>query len=81
MLLIVAVSVPLLFSDVSAAECDHGELPRCDDLFDTDDTFVTTWVTSTPNETITIPSFAGTSYSINWGDGNVDFVNGDASHT
>ena len=80
-LLMVAVSAPLLFSDVSAVECDHGELPRCDELFDTNGAFITTWVTSTPNEAITIPSFAGTSYSINWGDGNVDLANGDTSHT
>ncbi|MCY4490527.1 MAG: hypothetical protein OXC46_03570 [Thaumarchaeota archaeon] len=45
-LLIATVSVPLLFSDVSAVECDYGELPRCDELFDTNGAFITTWVTS-----------------------------------
>ncbi|MCY4492003.1 MAG: BspA family leucine-rich repeat surface protein, partial [Thaumarchaeota archaeon] len=82
MMLIAVVSVPLLFSNVSAAECGHAELPSCDDLVNTDGAFVTTWVTSTPNETITIPSIDGTTkYGIIWGDGNADNATGDTSHT
>ncbi|MBC6425815.1 MAG: hypothetical protein GDA51_09635, partial [Ekhidna sp.] len=45
--------------------------------------FITTWETTRANETITIPTVRGEtySYSVNWGDGHTDNnVNGDASH-
>jgi len=46
--------------------------------------FVTTWQTSSANESITIPTFSGETYnySVDWGDGNTDAgITGDATHT
>ena len=45
--------------------------------------FVTTWLTTTPNESIEIPTFGGGyNYDIDWGDGSTDSgVNGNATHT
>lgn len=53
---------------------------------DIDDTsFVTTWETTTPNETVTIPTRVGEytyDYTIDWGDGNIQTGRtGDATHT
>lgn len=46
--------------------------------------FVTTWMTTSAQESITIPTKLGSNYdySVDWGDGNVDSgITGDASHT
>ncbi|XOV93207.1 MAG: BspA family leucine-rich repeat surface protein [Bacteroidota bacterium] len=46
--------------------------------------FITTWQTTTDNESITIPTFTGETYDyrVDWGDGTVEFgFTGDASHT
>ncbi len=45
--------------------------------------FITTWRTTSTNETITIPtSGGGYNYSVDWGDGNTDMgVTGNAMHT
>ncbi|WP_299891005.1 BspA family leucine-rich repeat surface protein [uncultured Lacinutrix sp.] len=46
--------------------------------------FITTWETTTDNETITIPTFSGETYNygINWGDGTIESgLTGDATHT
>ncbi|WP_170309806.1 BspA family leucine-rich repeat surface protein, partial [Seonamhaeicola maritimus] len=45
--------------------------------------FITTWQTTTANESITIPTTgAGYNYNVDWGDGNITTgVAGDASHT
>lgn len=45
--------------------------------------FITTWQTTTPNESITIPTRGGGyNYSVNWGDGNtLSGYTGDATHT
>ncbi|WP_422105442.1 BspA family leucine-rich repeat surface protein [Winogradskyella sp.] len=48
------------------------------------DAFVTEWVTSTDNESITVPTNAiyTYNYDIDWGDGHIDWnVNGDATHS
>ena len=43
--------------------------------------FVTTWRTASPNESITIPVGGSTgTYTVDWGDGTVTSVTGDASH-
>ena len=43
--------------------------------------FVTTWRTASPNESITIPVGGSTgAYTVDWGDGTVTSVTGDASH-
>ncbi len=45
--------------------------------------FITKWRTTTPNESITIPTFPGETYNyeVNWGDGNVERgLSGDATH-
>ena len=43
--------------------------------------FVTTWRTASPNESITIPVGISTgAYTVDWGDGTVTSVTGDASH-
>ena len=43
--------------------------------------FVTTWRTASPNESITIPVGGSTgAYTVDWGDGTVVNVTGDASH-
>ena len=43
--------------------------------------FVTTWRTASPNESITIPVGSSTgAYTVDWGDGTVVNVTGDASH-
>ncbi len=43
--------------------------------------FVTTWWTASPNESITIPVGSSTgAYTVDWGDGTVTSVTGDASH-
>ena len=45
--------------------------------------FITTWRTTTPNDSITIPTFPGETYdySVNWGDGNTTSGHtGDATH-
>ena len=43
--------------------------------------FVTTWRTASPNESITIPVGGSTgAYTVDWGDGTVTGVTGDASH-
>ena len=43
--------------------------------------FVTTWRTASPNESITIPVGSSTgAYTVDWGDGTVTSVTGDASH-
>ncbi len=51
----------------------------------TGDEFITTWETSTANETITIPTLSTEvySYTIDWGDGSAlqTTVTGDATHT
>lgn len=46
--------------------------------------FITTWETTTDNENITIPTFAGETYNyaVNWGDGTIESgLTGDATHT
>lgn len=46
--------------------------------------FITTWQTSTDNESITIPTYSGETYNynVNWGDGtNTSCHSGDATHT
>ncbi len=45
--------------------------------------FITTWQTTSGNESITVPTFGvGYNYDINWGDGNSDFgVTSSATHT
>ena len=52
------------------------------DAFKTGDRpFVTTWRTASPNESITIPVGGSTgAYTVDWGDGTVTSVTGDASH-
>ena len=50
----------------------------------TTDYFITTWTTTTANESITIPTNSGQSYNyyIDWGDGNISTnQTGDATHT
>ncbi len=44
--------------------------------------FISTWETSTSNETITIPtsSYHSYSYTVNWGDGHIDTYSDDATH-
>jgi len=45
--------------------------------------FITTWQTTTANESITIPTFSGETYdySVDWGDGTVEnSITGDATH-
>ena len=52
----------------------------CDDA----DSFITTWKTTASNQNITIPTFSGETYSytVDWGDGNIDTaVSGDITHT
>ena len=47
-------------------------------------TFITTWTTTTANESITIPTFSGETYdyTVNWGDDDIDSnIDGDATHT
>ena len=82
-LLIVTVSVPLLFTGVSAAECGVEDyLPRCDEIVNTDGAFIITLETSTHNQTITIPvTDDSVEYGIIWDDGNADRYTGDASFT
>ena len=55
-----------------------GDGVNCDDS-----AFITTWETTTNDESITIPTFAnGFNYYISWGDGAEDFgQTGDATHT
>ena len=57
-------------------------LQVCGNVFPTD-SFVTTWITTTANETITIPTTgAGYDYDIDWGDGYRDGgVHGNATHS
>ncbi|WP_075340793.1 BspA family leucine-rich repeat surface protein [Tenacibaculum agarivorans] len=46
--------------------------------------FIATWQTTTPNESITIPTFAGEmyNYTVDWGDGSTPTVEtGNATHT
>ncbi|WP_422106260.1 BspA family leucine-rich repeat surface protein [Winogradskyella sp.] len=46
--------------------------------------FITTWQTTTDNESITIPTFSGDiyNYTVDWGDGMVETgLTGDATHT
>ena len=52
------------------------------DAFKTGDRpFATTWRTASPNESITIPVGRSTgAYAVDWGDGTVTSVTGDASH-
>ncbi len=50
----------------------------------TESPFITTWQTTTANESITIPTFLGETYDyiVDWGDGDVDYgITGDATHT
>ena len=50
---------------------------------DPDDYFITTWKTTTSNESITIPTYPGEiyNYSVNWGDGNTfSGYTGNATH-
>jgi hypothetical protein len=50
----------------------------------TESPFITTWQTTTANESITIPTFLGLTYDyiVDWGDGSIAYgVTGDASHT
>ena len=58
---------------------DGGEVANCD----LDDYFITTWETTTDNESITIPTFgSGYNYIIDWGDGTLESgLTGDATHT
>ncbi|WP_422106258.1 BspA family leucine-rich repeat surface protein [Winogradskyella sp.] len=56
---------------------DLGEASSCS-------SFVTTWQTSSDNESITIPTFSGDSYNywVDWGDGTIDTgLTGNATHT
>ncbi len=57
---------------------DNGQVNTC-----TSDKFITTWQTTTANESITIPTTgSGYNYSIDWGDGTIDTViNANATHT
>ncbi|MBQ4821728.1 BspA family leucine-rich repeat surface protein [Aquimarina sp. MMG016] len=50
---------------------------------DSPDAFISTWETTTPNESITIPTTgAGYNYLVNWGDGTVEVgISGNTTHT
>lgn len=64
---------PETFTIVSANAAPSPNLP-----------FVTTWETTTANESITIPTnpLETYTYDVDWGDGNVDTnLNGDATHS
>lgn len=46
--------------------------------------FITSWQTTTANESITIPTFLGETYDyiVDWGDGDIDYgITGDATHS
>ena len=60
---------------------DGGEEVGCDTS--TPDDFITTWQTTTANESITIPTTGGGySYNVNWGDGSATTGHtGNVSHT
>ena len=79
----VAVSAPIIFSDVSAAECGSEDyLPRCDEIVNDVGAFIIIWEASDPNQEITIPSIDDTTeYGVIWDDGNADRYTGDASFT
>ena len=50
----------------------------------TDSRFITTWQTTTANESITIPTYSSETYNydVDWGDGDTDIgVTGDKTHT
>ncbi|QAA80457.1 BspA family leucine-rich repeat surface protein [Aequorivita sp. H23M31] len=68
-------------SSATATVTVEDPLETCDGVVPTDN-FVTTWKTTMPNETITIPTTgSGYNYSVDWGDGNSDAgKTGNASH-
>ena len=78
-------SVELMLEAIAVAPCTDPiqdtmvltilPLPSTDD-------FITTWQTTTPNESITIPTTGGGyNYDVDWGDGNITTNNtGDATH-
>ena len=70
--IILLFTMGLLWSFGTYASCDNA------------DSFITTWKTTSQDETITIPTFLGETYSytVDWGDGNSDAaVTGDITHT
>lgn len=85
--------VPLNYTFTSAGEYMVFCFVEYDGVLDVKDTlytiidptreipFITTWRTITPNESITIYVNGATgTYSVDWGDGNIENVIGDASH-
>ncbi len=75
---IVALSVLLVAACVVAAGC----LDVAYGSAFTPGSFVTTWKTAYPNETITIPVGGATgSYTVDWGDGSTTTQAGNATHT
>ena len=51
-------------------------------MADVEDRFITTWETTSPGDSITIPvGGAAGSYTVDWGDGSVTVHEGDATHT
>ncbi|MCY4491204.1 MAG: BspA family leucine-rich repeat surface protein, partial [Thaumarchaeota archaeon] len=83
LLIAVAVSVPLLFSDVSAAECGVEDYQiRRDEIVNTNGAFIIIFEASAPNQEIIIPSIDDTTeYGVIWDGGNADKYTGDASFT
>ena len=71
LLLCLVTAVSFLSHVSSAADVEQG-------LLDDPDAFVTTWQTSSPDESIFIPTAAGTAYdfTIDWGDGTVETITG-----
>ena len=74
-----------VFASSVGALVSRGFVPVSEavpDAFKTGDrSFVTTWRTASPNESITIPVGSSTgAYTVEWGDGTVTSVTGDASH-
>ncbi|MCY4490791.1 MAG: hypothetical protein OXC46_04925, partial [Thaumarchaeota archaeon] len=83
MITAVAVSTPILLSDVLAEECGVEDYQReCGEIVNDVGAFIIILEASAPNQTITIPSIDDTTeYGVMWDDGNADRYTGDASFT